>query len=155
MLFVSHIIRPADSRTAGATFTVVFNANDPGAGCPNYKFTVSGLPCFDFCVQDDLVPGKFIKISSTSGAYEFHECTKNIVLTGTGTPDIFFCKVTVSDGGGPVPNRSVNVALNPCTAFGNAQIRLPGSKIVFNISDSNIFDNTCACPGPTPPPPPG
>lgn len=134
---------------AGANFVVVIAANNPGGvgnGCA-YQFTVVGNICeqFDFCVQDDKIPGRFIKVNSTTGAYEFHECSKNITFAGTGNAGIFFCKVTVSDGGGNPPNRSVSVALNPCTGFGNAQVRLPGAPKAINISDSNIFNNTCAC----------
>jgi hypothetical protein len=140
---------------AGQTLVVVVMTTNPGeTGC-TYTVTVTGNLCqqFDFCVQDDFVPDRFILINSTTGAYEFHECSKNLTLAGTGTAGIFFCKVTVSDGG-PFPSRSVSVALNPCTANGNAQIRLPGSKIVINIKDTNIFNNTCVCPPPPPPPPP-
>ena len=141
---------------AGQTLVVVVMTTNPGeTGC-TYTVTVQGNLCqqFDFCVQDDAIPSRFILINSTTGGYEFHDCSKNLALAGTGTAGIFFCKVTLSDGGGPVPNRSVSVALNPCTGFGNAQVRLPGSKITININDSDIFNNICACPPPPPPPPP-
>ncbi|HYV03798.1 MAG TPA: hypothetical protein VFB82_04395 [Blastocatellia bacterium] len=133
---------------AGQTLVLVVMTTNPGeTGCP-YTLTVLGDLCeqFDFCVQDNVTPGRFIKINSTTGAYEFHECSKNIVFAGTGNPGIFFCKVTLSDGGGNPPNRAVSVALNPCTGFGNAQVRLPGALKAISISDSNIFNNTCECP---------
>jgi hypothetical protein len=145
---------------SGSNFVVVVAANNPGGvgnGCA-YQFTVVGNICeqFDFCVQDDQIPGRFIKINSTTGKYEFHDCTKNVVLTGTGVAGTFFCKITLSDKG-PIPkrpDRSVNVLVNPCTGVGNAQVRVPGSLTTININDSDVFNNNCECPNGGPPPPP-
>ena len=140
---------------AGATFIVVFNENDPGAGCPNYKFTISGLPCFDFCVQDDVNPSIFIKISTTTGAYEFTDCRKGIVFGGTGVVSIFFCKIELTDAGPDPkrPDRSIDVLINPCTRRGDASVRPPGTFNTTKIGDSDVFNNTCECPIHPPPPP--
>ncbi|HTG16750.1 MAG TPA: hypothetical protein VK747_15985, partial [Blastocatellia bacterium] len=126
---------------AGATFTVVFNENDPGTGCPNYKFTISGLPCFDICVQDDAGRG-FIQISSFTGSYSFTRCVKPAYsLTGTGTLTTSGCKILLND---QQSGRNVSSVVNPCTAKGNGTVAFTG-KPTTAISDTNIFDNTCTC----------
>jgi hypothetical protein len=137
---------------AGANFVVVIAANNSGVasnGCA-YQFTVVGNICeqFDFCVQDDNIPGRFIKINSTTGAYEYHDCAKGVVLTGTGSVATYFCKIQLFDSG-PVPkrpDRSVSVLINSCTARGDASVRVPGALNAVAIGDSNVFNNTCACP---------
>jgi hypothetical protein len=126
---------------AGATFTVVFNENDPGTGCPNYKFTLSGIPCFDICVQDDAGRG-FIQISSFTGSYSFTRCVKpTYSLAGTGVLTTSGCKILLNDQGS---GRNVSFVVNPCTAKGNGTVALTG-KPTTAISDTNIFDNTCSC----------
>jgi Bacterial pre-peptidase C-terminal domain len=130
---------------AGATFVVVFNENDPGAGCPSYTFTVSGLSCFDVCIQDDLNPRRFLLFNSSSGDYEFHDCSKNIVVTGHGTVSSFFCKTMLKGSG---PGNTVSASINPCTKAGEATINLsigPPPVKTITIKDSNITNNTCSC----------
>ncbi|HKP85152.1 MAG TPA: hypothetical protein VJZ26_03590 [Blastocatellia bacterium] len=144
---------------AGQTLVLVVHAVDPdtGVGC-HYTMTVTGNLCeqFDFCVQDDNVPGRFIKINSTSGAYEFNDCGKGVVFSGTGVVSTSFCKITLSDRGpNPKrPDRSVSVLVNPCTGKGDASIRTPGTLNTIVLDDSNVFDNTCECPAGGSPPPP-
>ena len=135
---------------AGQTLTVVVMTTNPGeTGCA-YTVTILGNLCeqFDFCVQSDTTPGRFIKINSTTGAYEFHDCSKGITLSGTGTVTQSFCKITLSDKGPDPkrPDRSVNVLVNPCTMRGDASVRVPGSLTTVTIGDSNILNNTCECP---------
>jgi hypothetical protein len=126
---------------AGATFTVVFNENDPGAGCPNYKFTISGLPCFDICVQDDAGIG-FIQINSFTGFYSFTRCVKtSYSLTGTGAITTSGCKILLMD---KRTGRNVSFVVNPCTARGYGTVAATGKQTTA-INDTNIFDNTCSC----------
>jgi hypothetical protein len=145
---------------AGANFVVVIAANNPGGvgnGCA-YQFTVVGNICeqFDFCVQSDTNPTQFIKINSTTGAYEFNDCLKGVVFTGTGVVSTSFCKITLTDRGpNPKrPDRAVNVLINPCTMRGDASVKLPSSLNVVTMGDSDITNNTCECPAQGPPPPP-
>ena len=135
---------------AGQTLTVVVMTTNPGeTGCA-YTLTILGDLCeeFDYCVQSDNTPGRFIKINSTTGAYEYHDCSKGIVLEGTGTVSISFCKITLSDRGPDPkkPDRSVSVLVNPCTMRGDASVRVPGSLTTVTIGDANILNNTCECP---------
>jgi hypothetical protein len=130
---------------AGATFVVVFSENDPGAGCPSYTFTVSGLTCFDVCIQDDVNPKRFLLFNSSSGDYEFHDCSKNIVVTGHGTVSSFFCKTALKGSG---TGNNVTAAINPCTKAGEATINLaigPPPVKTITIKDTNITNNSCSC----------
>jgi hypothetical protein len=142
---------------AGATLVVVVMTTNPGeTGC-TYTVTVTGNLCeqFDFCIQDDNNPFRFIKINSTTGAYEFTDCSKGIVFGGTGVVSQSFCKITLTDRGpNPKrPDRSINVLVNPCTGRGDASVRPPGTFNTTIIGDSNVFNNTCECPTNPPPPP--
>jgi hypothetical protein len=135
---------------AGQTLTVVVMTTNPGeTGCA-YTLTILGDLCeqFDYCVQSDTTPGRFIKINSTTGAYEYHDCSKGITLSGTGTVTQSFCKITLSDRGPDPkrPDRSVSVLVNPCTMRGDASIKLPGSLTTVTIGDSNVLNNNCECP---------
>lgn len=137
---------------AGANFVIVIAANNPGGvgnGCA-YQFTVVGNICeqFDFCVQDDSTPTRFIKINSTTGAYEYHDCLKGVTVSGTGAVSRTECKINLSDSGPDPkrPDRSISVLVNPCTMRGDASIRRPGTTTTATLGDSNITNNTCECP---------
>ena len=134
---------------AGQTLIVVVHTTNPGeSGCP-YTLTILGDLCrqFDFCVQDDNIPARFIEINSTTGDYEYHDCSKGVVVTGRGVVSRNFCKIQLTDSG-PVPkspDRSISVLVNPCTMTGTASVRPPGSQTTANLSDSNLFNNNCEC----------
>ena len=106
---------------------------------------------FDVCVQDD-VTGALLSFNSDSGAYEFRDCRKGIVLTGTGVVtksfNNDFCKTTLFDSG-PDPKRSdrnVQALVNSCTGRGDASVSIFSSRQSFTIGDANIANNTCICP---------
>jgi hypothetical protein len=137
---------------AGASFVIVIAANNPGGtgnGCA-YQFSVVGNICeqFDYCVQDNNNPNRFIKINSTSGAYEYHDCSKGVVLSGTGVVSTAFCKIALTDRGpNPKrPDRSISVDINPCTAHAVAAIKVSNTASTVNLSDTNINNNNCECP---------
>jgi hypothetical protein len=136
---------------AGHSLIVVVQTTNPGeVGC-TYTLTVSGNLClqFDYCVQDDNNPKRFVLINTTNGAYEAHDCGKGLTLSGTGGVTQFFCKIELFDQGpNPKhPDRYVDVQVNPCTGVGDAIVQFSGNTIV-NIHDSNIRNNTCTCPAP-------
>jgi hypothetical protein len=137
---------------AGADLVVVIAANNPGGvgnGCA-YEFTVRGNICagFDYCVQDNNNPSRFILVNTTTGAYEFHDCSKGIVLSGTGVITTAFCKIALTDKGpNPKrPDRSVSVDINPCTLHAVASVKVSPTATTVNLTDSNITNNTCECP---------
>lgn len=134
---------------AGHTLIVVVQTTNPGeVGCA-YTLTVAGSLCvqYDYCVQDDNNPKRFIQVNSTTGAYKFTDCGKGLTLSGTGGVGSFFCKTELFDQGpNPKrPDRFVHVLINPCTKVGDATIQFGPNNIVLH--DSNLTNNTCACPG--------
>lgn len=106
---------------------------------------------FDRCVQDDAT-GALLRFNSESGAYEFRDCRKGILLTGVGvvtkSVNNDFCKVTLSDSGPDAkrPDRNVQALVNTCTGRGDASVSIFSSGQSFSIGDSNVADNTCICP---------
>jgi hypothetical protein len=134
---------------AGHTLIVVVHTTNPGeSGCA-YTLTVLGDLClqFDYCVQDDNNPKRFVQINSTNGAYKFTDCGKGLTLSGIGGVATYFCKTELFDQGpNPKhPDRFVDVLVNPCTNVGDATIQFGSNTITLH--DSNIRNNTCACPG--------
>jgi hypothetical protein len=134
---------------AGHTLIVVVHTTNPGEmGC-TYTLTVRGNLCvqFDYCVQDDDNPKRFIQINSHTGAYKFTDCGKGLTLSGTGGVASYFCKTELFDQGpNPKrPDRFVDVQVNPCTMVGDAIIQFGQNSI--SLHDSNLSNNTCKCPG--------
>jgi hypothetical protein len=136
---------------AGSNFVVVIAANNPGGvGVgQTYAFSILANICesFDVCVQQDGNPNRFIQFSSTSGKYRYQDCTKGVLLEGTGVVSRTSCKIQLVDQG-PIPkrpDRSVNVLANPCTGRGDATIRTTLNAPVTTIADINIANNTCGC----------
>ena len=132
---------------AGHSLIVVVHTTNPGESGCTYTLTVRGNLCvqFDFCVQDDNNPKRFIQINSTTGAYKFTDCGKGLTLSGTGGVASYFCKTELFDQGpNPKnPDRFVDVLVNPCTMVGDATIQFGGNSITLH--DSNLSNNTCAC----------
>jgi hypothetical protein len=132
----------------GQTLVVVVHTTNPGeTGC-TYTLTVTGNLCaqFDYCVQNETGPKKFVQINSTTGAYKYQDCSKGLTITGTGESSTFFCKTELFDfGPNPKkPDRFIDVLVNPCTKVGDATIQF--GTISVTLHDSNITNNTCACP---------
>jgi hypothetical protein len=133
---------------AGHTLIVVVQTTNPGeVGCA-YTLTVRGNLCvqFDYCVQDDNNPKRFVQINSITGAYKFTDCGKGLTLSGMGGVATYFCKTELFDQGpNPKhPDRFVDVQVNPCTNVGDAFIQFGSNSITLH--DSNIRNNMCACP---------
>jgi hypothetical protein len=133
---------------AGHTLIVVVHTTNPGeTGCP-YTLTVLGNLCvqFDYCVQDDRSPSRFIQINSHTGAYKYTDCSKNVTLSGMGGVATYFCKTDLFDRGpNPKrPDRLVFVEVNPCTLVGDATIQFGQYNVVLH--DSSFANNHCACP---------
>ena len=131
---------------AGHTLIVVVHALNPGeVGC---AYTVTILrdlcPPFDYCVQDDANPKRFIQINSQTGAYRFTDRGKGLTLSGTGGVAQHFCKTGLFDQGPnpKKPDRFVDVQVNPCTKVGEAIIQFGANSITLH--DSNLSNNICS-----------
>jgi hypothetical protein len=139
---------------AGQTLIVVVHTtNLGGTGC-SYTLTVVGDLCTGFtdCVQNDRNASQFVLFNSESGKYEYHDCSKGIVLAGQGVitrgvPD-GNCKLILSDSGPDPkrPDRAIFLEYNFCTHVASASIRFPRTaKTPTNFTDSNTTNNTCTC----------
>jgi hypothetical protein len=130
---------------AGQTLIVVVHTTNPGESGCDYTLTVLGNLCagFDLCVQQDS-PKRFIEINSSTGAYRYTDCSKNIVREGGGSVSEFFCKINFSGSG---PNSSASALINPCTKKGDATIVVPlgTTTQTVKISDANVTNNDCQC----------
>jgi hypothetical protein len=140
---------------ANQTLIVVVHTTNPGeSGCP-YTLTILGDLCagFDACVQDTRNPNRFILVSTTTGKYEFHDCSKGVVFSGQGAvspagppPN---CKFSLFDSG-PDPkrsDRSVFVQINVCTLVASANVFYPATQTNAVLNDTNYTNNNCVCPG--------
>ena len=101
-----------------------------------------GDPAFDICVQDDS-RRTVVQFNSITGAYQFTDCAKHIIATGSSTVSVKACKTQFNGSGS---TSSVSALVNTCTKRGDATVTVQGSPpIKYTIGDSNITNNTCAC----------
>lgn len=131
---------------AGQTLVVVVMTTNPGeTGCA-YTVNVIGNLCagFDYCVQQDF-PKRFLEVNSTTGAYRYTDCSKNIIRSGFGSISTYFCKVELTGGSGT--NSSASALFNPCTKKGDATIvvKQGNTTQTVKISDKDITNNDCQC----------
>jgi uncharacterized delta-60 repeat protein len=102
---------------------------------------------FDICLQDDR-NGNLLRLNSTTGEYQFQNCSKGVRLTGRGAVTINGCKVTFTDSGvnPKTPDRNLQASINLCTKAATATVILHSPFSRSEIIDQNIINNTCLCP---------
>jgi uncharacterized delta-60 repeat protein len=106
-------------------------------------------PIFDICLQNDNSnAGRLIfKFNSATGAYEFVDCSKGVVLSGTGTIAVNSCKLDLTDLGPVKPSdRNISVLVNPCTKKGTVTITIKSPARMYGFTDNDITQGSCACP---------
>jgi len=100
------------------------------------------LSIFDVCAQS----GSFkFQFNSMTGAYEFRDCAKGTVLTGTGVISVSSCKTylnTASSTKGAA--RTVAVTVNNCTKV--ASVQLKNGSTTYGFTDTDITQGSCMCP---------
>jgi hypothetical protein len=130
-----------------ATFTLVITAANasPMVCTTPYKVTVVGLPSFTTSIQDP-VTGDTLQFDCVTGDYRFVSCSTGVVVTGRGGCVSFGCFLAFGAGGGNKGGpASVFAQINTCAGTATATIRL-NNGTTFNLSDTNINDNSCFCP---------
>ena len=101
-------------------------------------------PAFDTCVQNGSL---FLKFNSSTGAYEFRNCTKGVVLTGTGTLAKNGCKLFLNDSGpAKMPDRNVAVTVNTCTRVGTVSVTIFSTSKTYSFMVNDITQGSCTCP---------
>ncbi len=109
------------------------------ARCDAGSYEAPAVVLFDLCIQDDS-SGSILKINSTTGAYQFTNCS-GFTLDGTGTLVVKGGVLALQD------NRSdrrvlarIDLGLNKATA----SIQIVGQQ-TFTITDRNTTNNSCSC----------
>ena len=101
-------------------------------------------PSFNICIQNGSLIFKF---NSTTGAYEFRDCAKNLTLTGTGTVSTQFCKLFLNDKGPNKPSdRNVAVTVNTCTRVASVAITIVSPAKSYSFTDNDVTQGSCTCP---------
>ena len=123
--------------------TVVCTATDTASNQTSCSFQVS---VFDFVVKN-YTTNTFLRLSSTTGDYEYIECGKGLKMTGTAVVTKTSCKISVTDSGSDPkrPDRSVMITINPCTRVASGSVRAVSSATTYPLNDSDITNNPAGC----------
>ena len=134
---------PSGSSFPAGTTTVTCTATDASGNTATCSFTVN-VTIFDVCIQDNTTR-KILVFSSTTGQFQFFDCSKNITFSGTSVPARNFCKITLggATGGKTGGGGTVSATANTCTQAATATVVVNGVTHVLN--DSNMSNNTCGC----------
>jgi hypothetical protein len=125
----------------GAT-TVTCTATDASGNKANCSFTVSA---FSFCLQDDSNPGNVVLVNASTGDFSF--CCGGVpIASGRGTLTTHGCVGSIDANKG---NRQVHIqwdtAANNSTGAGTAFVQKLSDKLVCQITDKNMSNNSCQC----------
>jgi hypothetical protein len=123
-------------------FTLVITAANasPTVCATPYRVTISGLPTFATSIQDP-VTGDTLQFNCTAGTFQFTSCSTGTTVSGTIGCIQFGCNLFI---GGNKSGVTINGTVNTCTGAGSATITVGGTT--FNISDTNVNNNSCSCP---------
>src|ERR1041384_7740985 len=103
---------------------------------------VSGI---NVCLQDDKNDSS-LWIDSFTGDYRFASCD-GITLTGTGRVERKGCRLTLQ---ATSSSGNLLAKLSTCSNSGTATIQVFSQGTTYTITDSDMTNNTCSCPGSRP-----
>jgi hypothetical protein len=95
----------------------------------------------DICIQDDN-NGNLIRINSTSGDYQFTNCS-GFTLSGTGSLIKKGSIVTLQHY---AADRRILARIDTSVNKATASIQVFSQRTTFTITDRNTANNACACP---------
>ena len=130
-------VPPSGSMFPTGTTSVTCTAMDASGNTATCTFPVT---VFNLCVQDNTNPGSVVLVNTSTGAYRFC-CNGVLVASGTGTPNVRGCVVTISNSSN---NQIVQITVDGSSMKGTASIK-QGGTILCTISDNNLQNNTCVC----------
>lgn len=107
--------------------------------CDSGSYEAVTVMSFDLCLQDD-ANGNILKINSTTGAYQFTNCS-GFTLDGTGTLVVRGGVLTLQDNRS---DRRVLAKIDLAMKKGTASVQILGQQ-TFSITDKNTSNNQCAC----------
>ncbi len=143
----NQVVTPGQPFPVGTT-TVTCTATDASGNTATCNFNVSA---FSFCLQDETSPGNVVLVSAQTGDYTF--CCGGVqIASGRGTLTTRGCIGGIDHFKG---DRKVHIewdtSANNSTGAGTAFVQKSASgKIVCQITDRNMSNNTCQCGGPPP-----
>lgn len=108
---------------------------------------VCGQP-FDYLVQDDS-SGDYIKFNSVTGRFETKQCKTGFIAQGTAAVMTTGVTIMVQNTAGNLFIK-VTVDLAARTAIVTVRVVRGLSIVAYDITDSNIDNNSGSCPGATP-----
>jgi hypothetical protein len=141
-------VTPGQTLPVGTT-TVTCTATDASGNTASCSFTVT---VFSLCLQDDSLSGNVVLVNAQTGEYSF--CCGGVPLaSGTGTLTTRGCIGSIDHIKG---DRRVHIqwdtSANNSTGAGTALVQKTTSgKIVCQITDKNMSNNTCQCSDSPPP----
>jgi 6-phosphogluconolactonase (cycloisomerase 2 family) len=139
---------PSGSTFPVGTTTVTCTATDASGNASQCSFTVSA---FSFCLQDESNPGNVVLVNAQTGDFSF--CCGGVpIASGRGTLTTRGCigSIDASKGDRRVHIQWDTSAVNGAGA-GTAYVQKLSDKVVCQITDKNMSNNTCQCSSPPPP----
>ncbi|HXG63567.1 MAG TPA: beta-propeller fold lactonase family protein [Blastocatellia bacterium] len=98
-------------------------------------------PNFDLCIQDSST-GNTLRINSTTGGYQFFNCSSGLTVGGMGQVQRIGCFITFNHF---ATDRRIIARVNTCSKQGYAAVRIFSALSVVRIVDRDTSNNTCAC----------
>ncbi len=139
---------PSGSPLPAGTTTVTCTATDTSGNTAQCTFTVNA---FSFCLQDDSNPGNVVLVNAQTGDFSF--CCDGVpIASGMGTLTVRGCIGSIDSSKG---DRQVHIqwdtSANNGAGAGTAFVQKRSNKIVCQITDKNMSNNTCQCANQPPP----
>jgi hypothetical protein len=103
-------------------------------------FSVTTLPPFDICLQDDS-SGSILQLDSTMGVYLFTNCA-GVTVSGTGSLVKRGSVIALQDYRGDL---RVLVKVDGAVSKATASIQIIAQDRTFTITDRNTTNNSCSC----------
>jgi hypothetical protein len=98
-----------------------------------------------FCLQDETNPGNVVLVNAQTGDFSFC-CGGVVIASGRGTLTTRGCIGSIDHTKG---NRQVHIqwdtAANNGKGAGTAYLQKLSDKVVCQITDKNMSNNTCQC----------
>ncbi len=134
--------RPSGSAFPVGTTTVPCTATDTSGNTASCSFTVS---TFSFCLQDETNPGNVVLVNAQTGDFSFC-CGGDQIASGRGTLTTRGCIGSID---GTKGDRQVHIqwdtSANNGAGEGTAYVQKLNNKVVCQITDKNMSNNTCQC----------
>lgn len=97
---------------------------------------------FDGIVQDES-SDNLLAFNSTTGEYQFIQCSSGFVLGGQGSITIKACTVMLQHN---TADRRILVKYDTCTKKATASVQVLSTGMIFSITDKDTTNNVFSCP---------